>query len=229
MSESGVNLVNVEGALLTLKHVSNLMIAQGIGGDIIIMSTKNVPNPGAGFGAYSATKAACHQLGRIASLELAEYGLLFVRGAHEDHFWLRRRREAGVGLELIPGLFWLADGYQTVLHENMRVTGLGGVYSPQYYDEEEGWKTKLRAYRRRQVEKACSSGQTDVLLIHEHPNAEGIQEIVFATRPQLIIYPSKDGQDHDDPFQSGVQCYGIPKGHDPIPFEWKGGKISVKD
>lgn len=155
--------------------------------------------------------------------------LLFVRGAHEDHFWLRRRREAGVGLELIPGLFWLADGYQTVLHENMRVTGLGGVYSPQYYDEEEGWKTKLRAYRRRQVEKACSSGQTDVLLIHEHPNAEGIQEIVFATRPQLIIYPSKDGQDHDDPFQSGVQCYGIPKGHDPIPFEWKGGKISVKD
>jgi hypothetical protein len=158
------------------------------------------------------------------------HNLLFVRGAHEDHFWLRRRREAGVGLELIPGLFWLADGYQTILHENMRVTGLGGVYSPQYYDEEEGWKTKLRAYRRRQVEKACSSGQTDVLLIHEHPKAVGIKEIVFATRPQLIIYPSKDGEYHDaNPFKKeGIQCCGIPRGHDPVPFEWSEGKIRRK-
>ncbi|MHC4156857.1 MAG: SDR family NAD(P)-dependent oxidoreductase, partial [Planctomycetota bacterium] len=58
--------VNVEGALLTLRQAGRHFILQGIGGDIIVISTKNVPSPGAGFGAYSATKAACHQLGRIA-------------------------------------------------------------------------------------------------------------------------------------------------------------------
>ncbi|MHC4565206.1 MAG: SDR family NAD(P)-dependent oxidoreductase, partial [Planctomycetota bacterium] len=64
--------VNVEGALLTLQEIANHFILQDTGGDIIIVSTKNVPCPGAGFGAYSATKAACHQLGRIASIELAQ-------------------------------------------------------------------------------------------------------------------------------------------------------------
>ncbi len=67
--------VNVEGTLLTLSAISHHFLRQGTGGDIVIVSTKNVPSPGAGFGAYSATKAACHQLGRIASLELAPHGV----------------------------------------------------------------------------------------------------------------------------------------------------------
>ncbi|MBN2211911.1 MAG: SDR family NAD(P)-dependent oxidoreductase, partial [Sedimentisphaerales bacterium] len=67
--------VNVEGILLMLAELTRLFTRQAIGGDIVIMSTKNVPSPSAGFGAYSATKAACHQLGRIASLELAPYGV----------------------------------------------------------------------------------------------------------------------------------------------------------
>ncbi|MCK7461409.1 MAG: SDR family NAD(P)-dependent oxidoreductase [Sphingobacterium sp.] len=45
---------------------------QQTGGDIVLVSTKNVFAPGARFGAYSATKAAAHQLARIASLELAD-------------------------------------------------------------------------------------------------------------------------------------------------------------
>jgi len=88
--------VNVEGALLTLVEAARLFIAQGIGGDIIIISTKNVPSPGAGFGAYSATKAACHQLGRIASIELAQYGVrvnmvapdgVFSEGKYKSGLW----------------------------------------------------------------------------------------------------------------------------------------------
>ncbi|MCD6394997.1 MAG: SDR family NAD(P)-dependent oxidoreductase [Planctomycetes bacterium] len=67
--------VNIEGTLLILQAIANHMIAQGTGGDIIIMSSKTVPSPGAGFGGYSATKAACHQLGRIASIELAPYDI----------------------------------------------------------------------------------------------------------------------------------------------------------
>ncbi len=40
-------------------------------GDIVLVSTKNVFAPGATFGAYSSTKAAAHQLARIAALEFA--------------------------------------------------------------------------------------------------------------------------------------------------------------
>ena len=67
--------VNVEGTLLTLAEAGRHMKLQGTGGDIVVISTKNVFAPGANFGAYSATKAAAHQLGRIASLELAEFGI----------------------------------------------------------------------------------------------------------------------------------------------------------
>ncbi len=67
--------VNVEGTLHTLAEAGRLMKRQGSGGDIVLVSTKNVFAPGAGFGAYSATKAAAHQLARIASLELAPIGV----------------------------------------------------------------------------------------------------------------------------------------------------------
>lgn len=88
--------VNVEGALLTLSEAARHFILQGTGGDIIVISTKNVPSPGAGFGAYSATKAACHQLGRVASIELAQYGVrvnmvapdaVFSEGEHKSGLW----------------------------------------------------------------------------------------------------------------------------------------------
>ena len=88
--------VNVDGTLLTIAESSRKLIAQNTGGDIIIISTKNVPSPSAGFGAYSATKAACHQLGRIASLELAPHGIrvnmiapdaVFTGGKYKSGFW----------------------------------------------------------------------------------------------------------------------------------------------
>jgi NAD(P)-dependent dehydrogenase (short-subunit alcohol dehydrogenase family) len=88
--------VNVEGTLLTLSATAHHFLRQGTGGDIVIISTKNVPSPGAGFGAYSATKAACHQLGRIASLELAPHGIrvnmvapdgVFSEGTFKSGLW----------------------------------------------------------------------------------------------------------------------------------------------
>jgi len=88
--------VNVEGTLLTLAASGRLLTLQGIGGDIVLISTKNVFAPGAKFGAYSATKAASHQLGRIASLELAEFGIrvnmvapdaVFSDGSHKSGLW----------------------------------------------------------------------------------------------------------------------------------------------
>ena len=88
--------VNVEGTLLILAEAGRFLVKQGTGGDIVIMSTKNVPSPSAGFGAYSATKAACHQLGRIASLEFAEYDIrvnmvapdaVFSEGDYKSGLW----------------------------------------------------------------------------------------------------------------------------------------------
>lgn len=88
--------VNVEGTLLVIAEAARVFIRQGLGGDMVIMSTKNVPSPSAGFGAYSATKAACHQLGRIASLELAEHDVrvnmvapdaVFAEGKYKSALW----------------------------------------------------------------------------------------------------------------------------------------------
>ena len=99
----------MEGTLLTLRQSGRLFEIQGTGGDIVVMSTKNVPCPGAGFGAYSATKAACHQLGRIASLELAKYGVrvnmvapdaVFSEGKHKSGLW----QEVGPGRMKARGL-----------------------------------------------------------------------------------------------------------------------------
>ncbi len=64
--------INVEGMLIMLSESARLFKFQGTGGDIVMVSTKNVFAPGAQFGAYSATKAAGHQLARIASQEFAE-------------------------------------------------------------------------------------------------------------------------------------------------------------
>jgi NAD(P)-dependent dehydrogenase (short-subunit alcohol dehydrogenase family) len=88
--------VNVDGTLLTLAEAGRLFERQGSGGDIVLVSTKNVFAPGAGFGAYSATKAAAHQLARIASLEMAPLGVrvnmvspdaVFSHGAVRSGLW----------------------------------------------------------------------------------------------------------------------------------------------
>jgi NAD(P)-dependent dehydrogenase (short-subunit alcohol dehydrogenase family) len=88
--------VNLEGTLLVLSRAAGHFRQQATGGDIVIMSTKNVPSPGASFGAYSATKAGAHQLGRIASLEMASMGVrvnmvapdaVFSEGDHKSGLW----------------------------------------------------------------------------------------------------------------------------------------------
>jgi rhamnulose-1-phosphate aldolase/alcohol dehydrogenase len=67
--------VNLHGTFLTVREALEHMKLQGSGGSIVLISTKNVFAPGAGFGAYSASKAAAHQIGRVAALEAAEFGV----------------------------------------------------------------------------------------------------------------------------------------------------------
>jgi rhamnose utilization protein RhaD (predicted bifunctional aldolase and dehydrogenase)/NAD(P)-dependent dehydrogenase (short-subunit alcohol dehydrogenase family) len=94
--------VNVEGALLVIREAARLFEKQGAGGDIVLVSTKNVFAPGAGFGAYSATKAACHQLARIASLELAKLDVR-VNMVSPDAVFSHSGRKSGLWSEVGPG------------------------------------------------------------------------------------------------------------------------------
>jgi rhamnulose-1-phosphate aldolase/alcohol dehydrogenase len=67
--------VNTVGYFLVLREGARLLRRQGTGGNVIVNSSKNVFAPGADFGAYSASKAGAHQLGRVAALELAPIGV----------------------------------------------------------------------------------------------------------------------------------------------------------
>jgi len=101
--------VNVEGTLQVMAEAGRHFARQNIGGDVVLISTKNVFSPGAGFGAYSATKAAAHQLARIASLEFAKLGVrvnmvapdaVFSGGTHRSGLWA----EVGPGRMKARGL-----------------------------------------------------------------------------------------------------------------------------
>ncbi|MBU0716460.1 MAG: SDR family NAD(P)-dependent oxidoreductase [Verrucomicrobia bacterium] len=93
--------VNVEGTLLTLAEAGRRLCRQATGGDMILVSTKNVFAPGAQFGAYSATKAAAHQLARIASLELASFDIR-VNMVAPDAVFSDGERKSGLWAEVGP-------------------------------------------------------------------------------------------------------------------------------
>lgn len=85
--------VNLLGVFQVIKAAIPLFKRQARSGhihaQIIINSSKNVFAPGAAFGAYSASKAGAHQLGKIAALELAEIGarvnMINADGIFDDH------------------------------------------------------------------------------------------------------------------------------------------------
>ena len=64
-----VMAVNFTGVFLTMQEGIRVLRAQGLGGNIVINSSKNVFGPGKDFGAYSASKAAGHQLGKVSAIE----------------------------------------------------------------------------------------------------------------------------------------------------------------
>lgn len=67
--------VNTTGTMMVLQQAARMFRAQQTGGSVVLQASKNVFAPGAGFGAYSASKAAALQLGRVAAMELAELGV----------------------------------------------------------------------------------------------------------------------------------------------------------
>jgi len=122
--------VNVDGTLLLLRQAARHFKRQRTGGDIVLISTKNVFAPGARFGAYSATKAAAHQLARIASLELAEHDVR-VNMVAPDAVFSHGERRSGLWAEVGP--------------DRMRARGLDAAGLEEYYRQRNLLKARVTA------------------------------------------------------------------------------------
>ncbi len=122
--------VNVEGTLLVLAESARLFERQATGGDIVLVSTKNVFAPSAQFGAYSATKAAAHQLARIASLELAPIDVR-VNMVAPDAVFGEGARKSGLWAEVGP--------------DRMKARGLDEKGLEEYYRDRNLLKARITA------------------------------------------------------------------------------------
>jgi NAD(P)-dependent dehydrogenase (short-subunit alcohol dehydrogenase family) len=125
-----VQEVNATGVFLTLREAARAMRRQGTGGNIVVVSSKNVFAPGPQFAAYSASKAAAAQLGKVAALDLAADGIrvnsvnpaaVFGTADNPSGLWQavgpERARARGVPLED------LAEVYRRRSLLKLRVTG----------------------------------------------------------------------------------------------------------
>ncbi|MFL5412788.1 MAG: SDR family NAD(P)-dependent oxidoreductase, partial [Myxococcales bacterium] len=93
--------VNLVGYFLTMRAAARILRAQGTGGNVIVNASKNVFAPGADFGAYSASKAAGHQLGKVAAIELAPLGVR-VNMIHADAVFAEGDTPSGLWRDIGP-------------------------------------------------------------------------------------------------------------------------------
>lgn len=64
--------INLDSNLILMRECHGLLKLSPRGGRLVIIGSKNVPAPGPGAAAYSASKAALQQLSRVAALEWGE-------------------------------------------------------------------------------------------------------------------------------------------------------------
>lgn len=123
-----VMAVNAAGTLLVLKEAAAVFRAQRTGGSVVVQASKNAFAPGAGFGAYSASKAAQLQLARIAALEFAELGVR-VNAINAD---------AVFGDDQAPSQLWREVG-----PDRMRARGLDEQGLREFYRQRSLLKTEV--------------------------------------------------------------------------------------
>ena len=122
--------VNLKGTFNTIKASIPVFRRQSTGGHIVVISSKNVFDPGAAFGAYSASKAGAHQISKIAALELADMGVR-VNMVNPD---------AVFGDEKISSKLWDLVG-----PDRMRSRGLDYEGLKEYYRNRNLLKTQVLA------------------------------------------------------------------------------------
>jgi rhamnose utilization protein RhaD (predicted bifunctional aldolase and dehydrogenase)/NAD(P)-dependent dehydrogenase (short-subunit alcohol dehydrogenase family) len=122
--------VNLMGTFYVIKSTIPVFRRQKTGGNIVVISTKNVFDPGASFGAYSASKAGTHQIGKIAALELAELGVR-VNMVNPD---------AVFGDKTVPSKLWEMIG-----PDRMKARGLDPEGLKEYYRQRNLLKVPVSA------------------------------------------------------------------------------------
>ncbi|MFU8888778.1 MAG: bifunctional aldolase/short-chain dehydrogenase [Trueperaceae bacterium] len=75
--------VNLDANLTFLRHAHPLLALAPHRGRVVVIGSKNVPAPGPGAAAYSASKAAMNQLARIVALEWSRDGIR-INSVHPD-------------------------------------------------------------------------------------------------------------------------------------------------
>lgn len=121
--------INATGYMLFMREGIRVLRRQGLGGNIVINSSKNVFGPGRDFGAYSASKAAGHQLGKIAAIELASHGIR-VNMINADAVFAHADIPSGLWLEVGP--------------ERARSRGMNTSELPEYYRNRNLLKARVR-------------------------------------------------------------------------------------
>jgi rhamnose utilization protein RhaD (predicted bifunctional aldolase and dehydrogenase)/NAD(P)-dependent dehydrogenase (short-subunit alcohol dehydrogenase family) len=100
--------VNLDANLLLLRACHPFLKLAPRGGRVIVIGSKNVPAPGPGASAYSASKAALNQLARIAALEWGADGIrvntvhpnaVFDTGLWTEQVLAERARNYGMTVE----------------------------------------------------------------------------------------------------------------------------------
>jgi len=122
--------VNLIGTFHAIKACVPVFRRQETGGNIVVISSKNVFDPGASFGAYSASKAGAHQISKIAALELADLGVR-VNLVNPD---------AVFGDEEVPSKLW-----ELVGPERMKARGLDPEGLKEYYRRRNLLKVRVTA------------------------------------------------------------------------------------
>jgi rhamnose utilization protein RhaD (predicted bifunctional aldolase and dehydrogenase)/NAD(P)-dependent dehydrogenase (short-subunit alcohol dehydrogenase family) len=100
--------VNLDANLVLLRACHPLLKLAPRGGRVVVIGSKNVPAPGPGASAYSASKAALNQLARIAALEWGADGIrintlhpnaVFDTGLWTEQVLAQRAKQYGMTVE----------------------------------------------------------------------------------------------------------------------------------
>ncbi|HYN21716.1 MAG TPA: SDR family oxidoreductase, partial [Thermoanaerobaculia bacterium] len=102
-----VTSINLDSNVVLMRECHPLLALAPRGGRVVVIGSKNVPAPGPGVGAYSASKAALNQLARVAALEWGKDGIrvnvLHPNAVFDTGIWTEERlasRAAAYGMDV---------------------------------------------------------------------------------------------------------------------------------
>ncbi len=170
--------------------------------------------------------------------KVASKQTLFVTGSQDNHKWLKKLTQDRQNLEICTNIHWLRSGNYTTIGNTDNITyivGLGNSYSPKTYSNIYT-VDRFKHFKRSEVNRACTSGKMDIFVSHSAPNGvvlnnkkaqtEGVDTIVFATQPRLIVHNGLNESATYDYF--GIKALSL-KVKEIVPTVVSSTKIDILD